>query len=606
LPPGSQDVATPASLESGMITTSRVDLKVPYAEKNDAKKLGARWDPRQQTWYAPPGLAIGPFDRWLPKTPQEPAEEDDATDEGVSLSAFLKRVRDVIQHGLADAQWVRMEIREIREKDGNLYLSVEERNPAGDVLATSFAMIWRSRSGRIVRKFKDATGEGLRTGIKVLVLVRAQFHPLYGFSLAVEDIDPSYTLGDLEAKLRKIRETLAHERIIQLNRLIPSPVEFVRVAVISPETSAGLGDFRQEADRLHRAGLCEFHFVRATFQGPAAPSSLLDAIETVLSAHRERPFDALVIIRGGGAVTDLAWLNDLELARRICRLPIPVLTGIGHERDSTILDEVAHRRFDTPSKAAHHIAQVIRDNALAALADLERIGHQVRRILVRHGDRLAAEKQRIEARIRLGLAKAEAGVGRLGSEIRMGSAHQIESASQLLGRADERIRLGSDRAIERGGVQLAGAWESVKQTAGLGVERQTGTIDQIVQAVALKASKRIELAGSEIDRDRERVVHAVGHRIALASNRLGDVVGRLARGAESIRQDAGRRIEFFVQRIVGLGPEATLRRGYAIVRDEDGRPLGSRKQAEVQPVLELEFQDGRLRVENQAVKEPGQ
>ena len=153
-----------------------MDLRVPYAEKNDAKKLGARWDPEQQTWYVPPGLEIDPFGRWLLKTPHEPAGTQSRTTTGVSLSAFLDRVQDVIQRGLADAHWVRLEIRELREKDGNLYLSVEERNPAGDVLAKSFAMIWRSHSARIIRKFKDATGEGLRTGIKVLVLVRAQFH----------------------------------------------------------------------------------------------------------------------------------------------------------------------------------------------------------------------------------------------------------------------------------------------------------------------------------------------------------------------------------------------------------------------------------------------
>ena len=464
-------------------------------------------------------------------------------------------------------------------------------------------MIWRSLAGQIVRKFKEATGEGLRTDIKVLVLVRAQFHPLFGFSLVVEDIDPSYTLGDLEAKLRKIRESLTHERIIQLNRLLPSPVEFVRVAVISPETSAGLGDFRQEADRLHRAGLCEFHFVRATFQGLEAPSSILNAIETVVSAHRELPFDALVIIRGGGAVTDLAWLNDLELARRICRLPIPVLTGIGHERDSTILDEVAHRRFDTPSKVAHHITQSILDRAKDALADLERIEFQVQRIVAKHADRIEAEKQRIEAQIRLGLAKAEAGVGRLGSEIRIGSAHQIESASQLLARTQERILLGSDRVIERVEGQLAGSWESVRQTARLRVERQMAAIDQLGQAMTLNASRRIVLAQSEIERDRDRVTRAGHHRLSLAGSKLGDALGHLLRSAEAIRRDAGTRIEFFVQRIVGLGPEATLRRGYAIVRDPAGQPLGSRSQAETQPVLELEFQDGRLRVENQAAKE---
>jgi exodeoxyribonuclease VII large subunit len=586
-----------------MITSSRVDLRVPYPEKNDAKKLGARWDPGRQTWYVPRGFEIDPFGRWLLKTLHESSQVAEPQCDGISLSSFLNRVKDIVQRGLADAEWVRVEIRELREKGGNFYLSVEERNPAGDVLAKSDAMIWRSLAGQIVRKFKDATGEGLRTDIKVLILVRAQFHSLFGFSLVIEDIDPSYTLGDLEAKLRKIRETLTREQVIRLNRLLPSPVDFVRVAVISPETSAGLGDFRQEADRLHRAGLCEFHFVRATFQGLEAPSSILNAIETVASAHRELPFDALVIIRGGGAVTDLAWLNDLELARRICRLAIPVLTGIGHERDSTILDEVAHRRFDTPSKVAHHITQIILDRARDALADLERIKFQVQRIVAKHADRLAAEKQQIEARIRLGMAKAEAGIGRLGSEIRMGCAHQIESADQLLGRAQERILLGSDRVIERADGQLAASRESVRQTARLRVERQMAVIDQLGQAMKLNASRRIVLAQSEIERDRDRVTRAGHHRLSLAGSKLGDVLGHLLRGAEAIRRDAGTRVEFFVQRIVGLGPEATLRRGYAIVRDPDGQPLGTRSQAETKPVLELEFQDGRLRVENLAAKE---
>ena len=186
------------------------------------------------------------------------------------------------------------------------------------------------------------------------------------------------------------------------------------------------------------------------FFAASAPPSLLDAIETVLSAHRERPFDALVIIRGGGVVTDLAWLNDLELARRVCRLPIPVLTGIGHERDSTILDDVAHRRFDTPSKAGapHHAGRPGQRPGRAGRYGADRPPGTA--ILVRHGDRLAAEKQRIEAQVRLGLATAEAGVGRLGGEIGMGSAHQIESASQLLGRVHERSRV-RERSDHRAG-----------------------------------------------------------------------------------------------------------------------------------------------------------
>lgn len=215
--------------------------------------------------------------------------------------------------------------------------------------------IWKSKATAITAKFEEATGEGLRSDIKILCLAKVRFDPLYGLDLIIEDVDPSYTLGDLAAKLARIRDWLVREDLYERNKALPAPVEFVRVAVISPETSAGLGDFRRETDRLQQAGLCEFLFFGATFQGIDAPSSLRTAVNEALAAHRQRPFDALVIIRGGGSVTDLAWVNDLELARLLCRSPIPVVTGIGHERDNTILDEIAHHRFDTPSKVALHI-----------------------------------------------------------------------------------------------------------------------------------------------------------------------------------------------------------------------------------------------------------
>jgi exodeoxyribonuclease VII large subunit len=144
---------------------------------------------------------------------------------------------------------------------------------------------------------------------------------LYGLDLIIEDVDPSYTLGDLAANLARIRVRLQRERIYERNKGLTAPVEFVRVAVISPETSAGLGDFRRETDRLQVAGLCEFVYFHATFQGTEVSASIGVAIDEVMSAHLERPFDALAIIWGGGSVTDLAWLNDLDIARRLCHCP---------------------------------------------------------------------------------------------------------------------------------------------------------------------------------------------------------------------------------------------------------------------------------------------
>src|SRR4051794_21421140 len=278
-----------------MTLTTRVDLAVPYVEKEDAKALGARWDTDRKVWYAPPGIDLDPLERWLPRgfPPQEAggSAESAEPERGLALIDLLAQVRVAVEGALPEAVWVRAEISELRGgKSGHLYPTLTQRNERGDVLAQAGAAIWKGRAARINQKFVEATGEGLKTDIKILCLARVRFDVLYGLDLIIEDIDPSFTLGDLAAKLRRIRERLTQERLYDLNNRLPAPVEFVRVAVISPETSAGLGDFRRETDRLQDAGLCDFAFYPATFQGLDAPSSLRTAVNEVLAVHRRRPF----------------------------------------------------------------------------------------------------------------------------------------------------------------------------------------------------------------------------------------------------------------------------------------------------------------------------
>jgi len=167
-------------------------------------------------------------------------------------------VKGVINEGFPNAEWVRAEISELRGKNGHLYLTLTERNERGDILAQVKGIIWKTRAQSITAKFEGATGEGLKTDIKILCLAKVRFDPLYGLDLIIEDVDPSYTLGDLAAKLARIREKLQQAGLYDRNKQLPAPVEFVRVAVISPETSAGLGDFRREADRLQTAILCDW------------------------------------------------------------------------------------------------------------------------------------------------------------------------------------------------------------------------------------------------------------------------------------------------------------------------------------------------------------
>lgn len=175
--------------------------------------------------------------------------------------------------------------------------------------------------------------------------------------------DPDYTLGDLEARKREIRERLQREGLFELNRQLPTPWDYNLVLVVAPEGGAGLGDFQAEARRIEAFGICRFVYVHSRFQGDGAAAeirtALLGAMER-MAGDGSLP-DAVAIIRGGGAINDMAWLNDYALVRTVCELEVPVLTGIGHERDNTVLDEVANIRFDTPSKVIAGIFLSTRD-----------------------------------------------------------------------------------------------------------------------------------------------------------------------------------------------------------------------------------------------------
>ncbi len=210
----------------------------------------------------------------------------------------------------------------------------------------------------------------------MLIKVKARFDPQYGFSVNVEDIDSNYTLGDIARRYQQILEKLTTEGLVNKNKGLPTPFDIQNVLVIAPENAAGLGDFRKDADMLDRAGVCHFVYHSATFQGNTAPSSIIESLSTGLRQWANAfnsPPDLIIIIRGGGAVNDLAYLNDYDLAALLCKRSVPIWVGIGHEKDRTILDEVANRSFDTPSKVIGGIRNLIQERVQNVLESLQKI-----------------------------------------------------------------------------------------------------------------------------------------------------------------------------------------------------------------------------------------
>lgn len=298
-------------------------------------------------------------------------------DTQLSLSEYLTTVQEVIRLAFDQPVWVKAEIRNLSIKGGHYYLELAEKEENSDkVIASCKATIWKFSAAKMVLKFERESGIELSKDLNVLIKIKAKFDPQYGFSVNVEDIDSSYTLGDIARRYQQILERLTAEGLVDKNKLLPSPFDIQNVLVIAPENAAGLGDFKKDADALDKAGVCHFVYHTATFQGNTAAVSIIDALGNGLrqwALNFDTAPDLIVIIRGGGAVNDLAYLNDYNLAALLCKRSVPIWVGIGHEKDRTILDEVANRSFDTPSKVIGGIRNLIVERTQEVLDSLQKI-----------------------------------------------------------------------------------------------------------------------------------------------------------------------------------------------------------------------------------------
>ncbi len=293
-----------------------------------------------------------------------------------SLSELLGQVKGALQKELPGQYWVIAEIMELRE-NRHCYLELIEKSEENDsLLAKVRATIWASRYGMLRPFFETSTGSSLKSGIKILCKASVEFHPQYGLSLNITDIDPSYTLGDLARKKQEVIQRLRKEGVYDMNRELPFPLVPQRIAIISSESAAGYGDF-MESITQNRHG---FHFhttlYPALMQGDEAPLSITSAMEKVYES--ESDFDCLVIIRGGGSKADLESFNQYDLAYFITQFPLPVITGIGHERDESVADMVAHLGLKTPTAVAEFLVDQLLAFEFSLSALLDRLSTSVR------------------------------------------------------------------------------------------------------------------------------------------------------------------------------------------------------------------------------------
>lgn len=269
----------------------------------------------------------------------------------LSLFELNNLVREVIATDLSMEYWVEAELSEVREVRGHCYMELVQKDMFSNTpVAKASAKCWKGKWMYVRPKFEQITGQYLHTGMKVMLKVYADFHEAYGFSWIVTDINPEYTLGDMAKKRMQIIEQLKREGVFDLQKELEIPMFAQRVAVISSLNAAGFGDFTRQLTDNSYGFKFQVELFPAIMQGEGIERSVIAALDAI--NERLDEFDVVVIIRGGGATSDMSGFDTLALAENVANFPLPIITGIGHDRDESVLDMISHTKVKTPTAAA--------------------------------------------------------------------------------------------------------------------------------------------------------------------------------------------------------------------------------------------------------------
>lgn len=279
--------------------------------------------------------------------------------EKLSLTELQLIIRDSLYMSLPEMYWVIAEISELKENyAGHCYLELIEKHPdEKNVRSRVRAIIWNKRYGFLKSFFENVTGESLREGLKVLVKIKVEYHELYGLSLLISDIDPSFTIGEMAMKRQLVIKRLEEEGVFSMNKDLDFPVLPQRIAIISSKNAAGYSDFINHLNGNSFGYVFYTALIESAMQGAETESGIINALDKI--AEKADLFDLVVIIRGGGSQTDLSWFDSYNIAYHITQFPLPVMTGIGHDKDMSVTDMVANMALKTPTAAADFIIDAV-------------------------------------------------------------------------------------------------------------------------------------------------------------------------------------------------------------------------------------------------------
>ncbi|WP_297090977.1 exodeoxyribonuclease VII large subunit [uncultured Draconibacterium sp.] len=466
----------------------------------------------------------------------------------LTLSELNESIKDALLEAFPGSVWVVAEVSELKHnRSGHCYLELVEKQ-GNTIVARSRATIWSYTYRMLKPYFETTTGQAFTQGIKILVQATVEYHPAYGLSLNIKDIDPTYTVGDMALQRKEIINRLQAEGVFEMNKELDLPLVPQKIAVISSATAAGYQDFMNQLEDNEYGFKFYTHLFEAYMQGAETVPSIINALDRVFAY--EDFFDAVAIIRGGGATADLSSFDDYDLAINITQFPIPVITGIGHEKDDTIIDLVAHTRLKTPTAVAGFFINGI-ERFYERLIQVEtEISTRTREILETQHDKLARIAEGIKYSVSDFINERQAKLSRRGNELQQNiSQFSYKKHSEL-----NKVRHGLNASMAVWGVET-------KNNIG----RKQRLLKRVVSEAILKENITLN--------------HQQDVLLGSVKRKLMKEHDRIVMNKNSVRL---------------LDPENVLKRGFTVTLKE-GKIIKSSKNVKTGEELETRFADGTIK-----------
>ncbi len=587
----------------------RIYLTTPFKEKDEAKNAGARWD--GEKWWITSDMDLEPFRKWLPielekslgvtipKSIEDKYGKPPDNSPQTSLRDLLLIARKAIEEKFDHDVWLVAQITKIRRTD-HLFLTLSDADIVASGSAPSFmAKAFGGQSDKLWNQFKEDVGQELAEGLNIRVKIRVQLDTIYGLEGRIIQIDPTVTLGSIEERMKKIRAILKAEQIWNKNKLLPAPKDFCNIAVIHPQAASGYNDFKEDADFLERLGLLKVHYIHATFEGQNAEPTLLEAFNQACTIHQQTELDALCLIRGGGSRGGLLDISTEKLARAICNALMPVFTGIGHAEDNLLLDEVAATAFDTPSKVIGHIRNQIKSNADQAINALKEIEKAARGVLNSQRSKTEQFHESVSRDARQVLVLSFRQTKDLHRDIYQFVRDKNEywkTEHADISNFKSTIKGFTPVIITNNERDLGDQIKEINNRASNVSTRVHGHIDNEFKTISIFSKSVAEANQKAVGGFKNQL--DVGSKKHLETNesKISELRSELRSLSPNHLKNSSSKVDDLHDFILQMGPEKTMKRGYALPFDQHGKVIRNAKDTKPLDQIELRFNDETITV----------